>query len=741
MNRFGKPRGVVSTALFVVTFVCLCLLVAMPATGQQVVNVDFRSDDDTETYEGDNGRFSTPGGEVWNPVQFDTNETDLLDEFGVPTPVDVEYPAGGYFASFLDDMADNELQDTGTTAGFQVLDLVAGETYDLAIYASPGTGLGLTHGAGGFGGHCNNSGDPTYDLPGVQGQDYCLFWGLVPYDVGGGRLGIVIDFIDGQIVGIQLHGDFGGGSTTCVEDHECPVGQICSAASQCVDAPSTIGTNPDPDSNFHSLVEGQDTSLHLSFHAEEGDLQVQDANVVFPDAFEFKPFNPLGGPLGFVGFDLDEDGVVDVTYDILADPDDSSGTKAFVDVNGNIAFDRVFEPRVVQSDGSIILSIHTPSGDGNPETLEVPQSMRISVNLNPGIITPMIPGSQTVAFTGISVDPDTGKHDDGRHNHPLSFTMDYPAEILPDRDGDGIPDDADGCPDDGNKAEPGLCGCGTPDTDSDGDQTPDCNDNCPDDPDKVDPGTCDCGTPDTDSDGDQIPDCNDNCPADPNKVDPGICGCGESDADSDMDGTPDCNDNCPDDPNKVEQGPCGCGVADIDSDGDETPDCNDGCPDDGNKVEPGICGCGVSDNDSDGDQTPDCNDGCPDDPNKVESGICDCGVADTDSDGDNYPVCLNDCNDDDASIHPGAEELCDEVDNNCDGQVDEGCSVCDPSLYIGDLDDDCDIDRDDVGLLLGYRNQPASQCLECDLDGDGTVTVLDARMLVLQCTRPRCATE
>ncbi len=675
MKRFGKPRGAVSTASYVLIFTLLGLLSAMPATGQQVVNVDFRSGDDAETYEGDNGRFSTSGGEVWNPVEFDENETDLLDEFGVPTQVDVEYPPAGCCCTYPDDDATNDLHDSGTCAGFQILDLEDGKTYDLAIYASPNTGFFLSDATGGIFGPCTYDGPFNYDIPGVEGGDFCLFWNLIPFDVGGGRFGIEIGGPDGQIVGFQLNGDFGGGPTACADDYECPVGQICSAASQCVDAPSRVGTNPDPDSNFDSLVEGQETSLYLSFHAEEGDLQVQDANVVFPDAFEFKPFNPLGGPLGYVGFDLDEDGGVDVTYDILPDPDDSSGTKAFVDLNDNGEFERLVEPRVVQSDGSIILNINAPSGDGDPETLEVPLSVRISVNLNPGIITPMIPGSHTVAFTGISVDPDTGNADDGRHNHPLSFTLNYPAEILPDRDGDGIPDDVDGCPDDGNKAEPGPCGCGVPDTDSDVDGTPDCNDNCPDDPNKVEPGACDCGTPDTDSDG------------------------------------------------------------------DETPDCNDDCPDDGNKVEPGACGCGTPDTDTDQDETPDCIDGCPDDGNKVEPGLCGCGVPDIDNDGDNYPVCLNDCDDSDASIHPGAEELCDEVDNNCDGQVDEGCSVCDPSLYIGDLDDDCDIDRDDVRLLLGYRNQPASQCLECDLDGDGTITVLDARMLVLQCTRPRCATQ
>jgi Cys-rich repeat protein len=50
-----------------------------------------------------------------------------------------------------------------------------------------------------------------------------------------------------------------------------------------------------------------------------------------------------------------------------------------------------------------------------------------------------------------------------------------------------------------------------------------------------------------------------------------------------------------------------------------------------------------------------------------------CNVTPIDADGDGFTIGQGDCNDQDASIHPMAPELCDGIDNNCSGIVDEGC--------------------------------------------------------------------
>lgn len=83
-----------------------------------------------------------------------------------------------------------------------------------------------------------------------------------------------------------------------------------------------------------------------------------------------------------------------------------------------------------------------------------------------------------------------------------------------------------------------------------------------------------------------------------------------------------------------------------------------------------------------------------------------------DEDGDGY-VNAEDCDDRDASRNPGATEVCDGVDNNCDTQIDEGSPPDAPVWYL-------DVDEDgfgDAAAPLAACEQPAGatdDATDCD---------------------------
>jgi hypothetical protein len=82
-----------------------------------------------------------------------------------------------------------------------------------------------------------------------------------------------------------------------------------------------------------------------------------------------------------------------------------------------------------------------------------------------------------------------------------------------------------------------------------------------------------------------------------------------------------------------------------------------------------------------------------------------------DADGDGYTD-AEDCDDDDASVYPGAEEICNDVDDDCDEQVDEGL---DQTWYT---DADGDGWGDDTGPTIDCAQPPGtvSQSGDCDDD-------------------------
>lgn len=108
------------------------------------------------------------------------------------------------------------------------------------------------------------------------------------------------------------------------------------------------------------------------------------------------------------------------------------------------------------------------------------------------------------------------------------------------------------------------------------------------------------------------------------------------------------------------------------------------------------------------------------------NGVGDACEINTDIDGDGFAAVEAgglDCNDEDPLINPDAEEVCgDGVDNNCNGEVDEGCVV------LGDLNGDGLLDTADYYIFLGAFGKCDGQAgynADCDYDGDTCITFID----------------
>lgn len=98
------------------------------------------------------------------------------------------------------------------------------------------------------------------------------------------------------------------------------------------------------------------------------------------------------------------------------------------------------------------------------------------------------------------------------------------------------------------------------------------------------------------------------------------------------------------------------------------------------------------------------------------------GVDDIDGDG---ATCATDCDDDAEAVHPGADEVCNQTDDDCDQGIDEAVNTDeDPALCIDDCDDfdetiypgaydGCD------GDALGRSDDCDEPIDEGDLDNDG----------------------
>jgi len=187
---------------------------------------------------------------------------------------------------------------------------------------------------------------------------------------------------------------------------------------------------------------------------------------------------------------------------------------------------------------------------------------------------------------------------------------------------------------------------------------------------------------DLDADGDGVP-ATDDCDDGNASVYPGadeLC----DGLDNDCDG-------------EVDEGAVGTYYADADGDGfgDENESIESCEPGSGYVSNSGDC------NDDDARYYP----GAPEedctDPNDYN---CDGSTGYADVDGDGYAACVE-CDDTDAAINPGAAEVCDGVDNDCDGSIDE--DVADSSVWYADADGD---GFGDPGTAVTACDAPPATC-------------------------------
>jgi hypothetical protein len=372
--------------------------------------------------------------------------------------------------------------------------------------------------------------------------------------------------------------------------------------------------------------------------------------------------------------------------------------------------------------------------------------------------------------------------------------------LVADKDGDGVLDVVDNCPAAANvgQADFDLDGTGDAcDLDDDNDLVADAMDCAPFDPDVspneeevcngldddcdsvVDEGfadadydkLADCIDPDDDNDGkvDEIDcapfdpaihpgaeeecdgadnDCDENIDEGfPDGDEDGIADC--VDLDVDGDGIDDSEDNCPKLANEdqADQDDDDLGDAcDKDLDGDAIPNGLDNCPAHSNTAQIDTDGDefgDACDDDMDGDGIVNEEDNCPIVPNGSqeddnEDGTGDACEADKDGDG---VANEDDCAPLNPDVYPGAEEVCDELDNDCDFVVDEGFadSDADGLKDCVDLDDDNDGDQDETDCepLNGAIYHDALEiCDSKDNDCDGEV---DEELGTFPCGLGQCA--